>query len=476
MQEEDTSRSSFTLRTGTLNSDTPPTSAPASASAHSKEKEVHAGKKLPFQRQGSVQTLSPFSASVNDHLHASSSAGSQKRKRDSGGPAPAPAPAPALTASQTTVTTTVPAKDRPLSFGGIHYPRRRLPHPSAALIVPNIPQAPLSPPPQINLPPIRTHTTPRSRPRPNTVGSALVGNSFRRPPPPPPSLGNEARCLQQIVSGFYVAFADDDDAFHGAENHHPQEPLKVDFKFASGSEDEREELQTLEGREFTHVIELYHRHPGKEGSGEGDTSYTTDPKTRAQRLRVALPPTSYAYAPFGSHPYEQKLISSSSSFSSCRFTDIKIEKGADLEERDNYFLELDSWDEVGIPTLTLAQLRAAHAFLRSSGFSIAPAWSTAASSSSSLGRSARRPGSGARVLITTPRDDRTDALCVLATYLATELGRKVSDVIAWIDGRTTSTTSNQMDGGGIGGAGACLGVWQRVVSSQWQWEVGNKLM
>lgn len=277
-----------------------------------------------------------------------------------------------------------------------------------------------------------------------------------------------------------------------------------------------EMMTTSDGEEFTHIVELYHRHPS--GGGGGEIGYSTDPNTRAQKLRIGLPPTSYAYAPFGAHPYERKLLSSSSSCSSARGSldqskpnrrnrrlcdDVvspqshskrqqphpsphqiqtpvetvtqtetqteDTEMEMEMEERESYFLELDSWDEAGIPTLTLSQLRATQGFLRSSGFHLTSNSHSNSSSSPHSPTCSSQP----RILIITPRDDRTDALSILSLFLATQSGRKVSDVFGWLDSRQ----SRGLRGSGSGsGSSGVMGVWQHVVSSRWQREVGNRLI
>lgn len=218
---------------------------------------------------------------------------------------------------------------------------------------------------------------------------------------------HEARCAQVVITGLYVAFGDDNAAFHSSSS-----ASRIDIGV--------EELRTFEGRDFTHIIEIYHPSQQELKDGVPSTQLSMDKQGRIRYLRLSLPPI----PPYGSHKFEKYLISKNLSMNH-RHDFLSLER--------TYILDIDTAEENGTPQLTATQILAARDFLHSSGLRL-------------VSHAAR---SQAQVLVTTPRDARTDALCISAVFLAFLSGHKAAEVLNYMDQKPD-----------------CLSIWKGVVSKE----------
>ncbi|KAJ7776054.1 hypothetical protein DFH07DRAFT_936988 [Mycena maculata] len=226
--------------------------------------------------------------------------------------------------------------------------------------------------------------------RPGTRPSLLAKPS---PPPPPPSpyadhpQQNESRCRQMLIPGLFVAFEDD---------------------FVASGVPKREALRADGGRPFTHFISLSPRHAAP-------IRTSVDRATGARRLRLKLPAL---YSPSPPTPAELDA----------KLARARAARGGVLDEGEYYDVLFDEGEDSGDTGLEALQLLAARDFLYAAR----------------LDRDR-----GARVLVTAPRDHRTDTIAVVMGYLALVLGHRVARVLRAQDAHP-----------GI------LGIWKGAISDE----------
>ncbi|KAF7362688.1 hypothetical protein MVEN_00618100 [Mycena venus] len=182
---------------------------------------------------------------------------------------------------------------------------------------------------------------------------------------------NESRCCQMLIHGLFVAFEDD---------------------FTSSGVPRSEELRADGGRPFTHFISLSTRH-------SAPIAHTSDRRTGARRLKLRLPRLYSPESPTTAE-LEDKVA---------RARDAAAAQGLILSQDDYYDIVFDEGEGTRYTSLEALQLLAARDFLYASGLS--------------------KDSEHVRVLVTTPRDHRTDAIAVVMGYLALALGYPVARVL-----------------------------------------------
>ncbi|KAJ7186140.1 hypothetical protein C8R46DRAFT_1185608 [Mycena filopes] len=211
----------------------------------------------------------------------------------------------------------------------------------------------------------------------------------------------ESRCCQMLIHGLYVAFEDD-------------------FIASGFGLERKEELCADGGRPFTHFISLSTRHPAaiaspapaplKKGLGKANVNGARAPP---RRLNLRLPRL-YSPTPPTPAELEEKVAAA---------REAAARHGVTLSQEDYYDILFDEGEGSGVTGLAAAQLLAARDFLFASNLDS----DSPHSSNSNLGEG--EVESETRVLITTPRDHRTDAIAVAMTYLAIVLNTPVRRIL-----------------------------------------------
>ncbi|KAJ7640576.1 hypothetical protein B0H17DRAFT_1275837 [Mycena rosella] len=193
--------------------------------------------------------------------------------------------------------------------------------------------------------------------------------------PPPPAFRhpqqNESRCCQMLIHGLFVAFEDD---------------------FVDSGVPKSEDLRADGGREFTHFISLSARY-------KTPIKQVVDRKTGAKRLRLGLPRL-YSTTPPTAADIEEKVAAAKKEADAA---------GIVLSQDDYYDIVFDEGEGSRYTRLEALQLLAARDFLFGSGL--------------------REDSRTVRVLVTTPRDHRTDAIAAVMGYLSLVLGCSVAKVL-----------------------------------------------
>ncbi|KAJ7467486.1 hypothetical protein FB451DRAFT_1482671 [Mycena latifolia] len=193
--------------------------------------------------------------------------------------------------------------------------------------------------------------------------------------PPPPvyyhPMQNESRCCQMLIHGLFVAFEDD---------------------FVDSGVPKSEDLCADGGKPFTHFISLSARY-------KTPIKQLVDRKTGAKRLRLGLPRL-YSTTPPTAEDIEAKVRAA---------RDAAEAQGIMLSEDDYYDIVFDEGEGSRYTSLEALQLLAARDFLFASGL--------------------REDSHTVRVLVTTPRDHRTDAIAAVMGYLSLVLGHSVAKVL-----------------------------------------------
>jgi len=185
-----------------------------------------------------------------------------------------------------------------------------------------------------------------------------------------------------IMPGLFVAFEDDCVAFGGGKGC---------------------ELTTPTGEEFTHIISL-----SRHRDAVANIQYSVDDYTHAQRLHLSLPPKRDNSYDISFELTETQLLAAQEFFS---------RSGRKLSPDEIQSLLSDEMHGDGVTGLDVDQLLAARDFLASSGYNI----------------SITRPDRDVRLLITTPRDRRTDAISAVACYLSYASGYTVKEILRFHD-------------------------------------------
>ncbi|KAJ6626717.1 hypothetical protein B0H10DRAFT_1941719 [Mycena sp. CBHHK59/15] len=182
---------------------------------------------------------------------------------------------------------------------------------------------------------------------------------------------NESRCCQMLIHGLFVAFEDD---------------------FVDSGVPGSEDLRADGGKPFTHFISLSTRH-------KTNIKQSVDRKTGAKRLRLRLPRL-YSPTPPSTEEIEAKIQAAKD----------EAERGGRILSQDDYYdIVFDEGEGNRHTGLEALQLLAARDFLHGSGL---------AADSEKV-----------RVLVTTPRDHRTDAVAVVMGHLSLVLGHRVAKVL-----------------------------------------------
>ncbi|KAF8160327.1 hypothetical protein K438DRAFT_1985753 [Mycena galopus ATCC 62051] len=185
----------------------------------------------------------------------------------------------------------------------------------------------------------------------------------------------ESRCRQMLAHGLFVAFEDD---------------------YASFGAPTAEDLRADGERPFTHFISLSTRH-------KAPITHTSERRTGARRLKLQLP---HLYSP---EPPTAEELTDKIAYA----REAAAEQGTILTQEDYYDIVFDEGEGSGYTGLEAPQLLAARDFLLASGLN--------------------SKSEDVRVLVTTPRDHRTDALAAVMGYLSLALRERVAEVINLLD-------------------------------------------
>ncbi|KAJ7032287.1 hypothetical protein C8F04DRAFT_1185137 [Mycena alexandri] len=241
-----------------------------------------------------------------------------------------------------------------------------------------------------------------SRPRASAAPTPLP-SPLPLPTPKAPVYprAGESRCCQMLIHGLYIAFEDD---------------------FVDSGLARSEDLRADGGREFTHFISLSTHHKASIKESVDPTA----PRSRkaallTHRLRLRLPRL-YSPIPPTAAELEDKVRAARAAAAA---------RGCELSQEDYYDVVFDEGEGSGFTGLEALQLLAARDFLGTSGLS------------------GPENDSGVRVLVTTPRDHRTDAIAVVMGYLSGVLGTPVRRILRTQDGMA-----------------GVLPIWKRTVSAE----------
>ncbi|KAJ7288791.1 hypothetical protein C8J57DRAFT_1643010 [Mycena rebaudengoi] len=206
----------------------------------------------------------------------------------------------------------------------------------------------------------------RPGPRPSPLSKSLPAPLPHRHP-----MQNESRCCQMLIHGLYVAFEDD---------------------FVDSGVPRGELLRADGGKPFTHFITLSTHH-------ETAIKQSVDRKTGVKRLRLMLPRL-YSVEPPTPDEIDEKLRLAK---------EMAHEQGIVLSQDDFYDILFDEGEGSRYTHLDALQLLAARDFLYTSGLA--------------------EDSETVRVLVTTPRDHRTDAIAAVMGYLSLVLNHRVAKVL-----------------------------------------------
>ncbi|KAF9262559.1 hypothetical protein L218DRAFT_390504 [Marasmius fiardii PR-910] len=199
---------------------------------------------------------------------------------------------------------------------------------------------------------------------------------------------HESRCLQYISSGISVAFEDDARSF--------------------GVRVTDEELRTEDGRRFSHIIQISRT---KDFFSPSTISYSTD-RHLTKHLHLSTLPLPH-------DQYEQQMQVLSLDPELTRIT----AEQADIYLDSSYFSPEKRFTlaDNGVAKLGSRQLAAAKEFIRSSGTGVITTQTT-------------HPGRTLpQILVTAPRDHRTDIMSVVACFLASTSDSSPAEVVKSID-------------------------------------------
>ncbi|KAJ8095983.1 hypothetical protein PM082_015204 [Marasmius tenuissimus] len=213
-----------------------------------------------------------------------------------------------------------------------------------------------------------------------TTTTTTSPNSNYRP------MKNESRCLQHITQGIYVAFEDDTKAFPTLRSAHPVE---------------KEQLLTHSGHPFTHTIQIV-----RASAGLG----TLSPPTISHHQKQNQKHLTLSALPRPHDQYEHQMTVLTRDPELTRIT----RELADIYLDESYFTPERTFTsgDNGVARLGSRQMRAAREFIRSAG--------TATTT-------------GPRVLITAPRDHRTDVMSIVVCFLAWSTGKCPAEVVNGIE-------------------------------------------
>ncbi|ESK84645.1 hypothetical protein Moror_13304 [Moniliophthora roreri MCA 2997] len=244
---------------------------------------------------------------------------------------------------------------------------------------------------------------------PSSTPIPIPSANAKTPVPAPPSaptpqrpiyrpMKNESRCLQHITNGIYVAFEDDAKAFEGLKK--------------------AEELRADEGKRFTHIVQIIH------SESTSAIKYATD-RHKTKYLRISAKPHSHRR-----YESQMSVLSRDPELLNMVPEHAHLFLGAaHYSASSDYGLR----DSEGLARLGPRQMAAAREFIRSSGIGLRslPEWIAP------------------RVLVTGPRDHRTDIISVVVCFLVATSSNCAAEVVDCINSRPE-----------------VKGVWQRCVSRQ----------
>ncbi|KAE9407108.1 hypothetical protein BT96DRAFT_971577 [Gymnopus androsaceus JB14] len=205
---------------------------------------------------------------------------------------------------------------------------------------------------------------------------------------------NESRCLQSVLPGIFIAFEDDTLAFQGT-------PADVYSE---------EELRTPEGQRFTHHIKI---RTFKSQYDSPEIKYSVD-SHKASVLRLTVPRHSH-----DAFEIEMQVLAMEA--------EGRVLSPQEAERLYNEYGDIAVQE--GITLLTSKQLLEARNFMYAAHYSFG------------------RRSNGARILITAPRDHRTDIISAFICYAAYASRHNVLSIIHGL---------NEMD--------TLLGVWKYAIS------------
>ncbi|KAK7472173.1 hypothetical protein VKT23_000295 [Stygiomarasmius scandens] len=319
---------------------------------------------------------------------------------------------------------------------------------------PKSPRAPISP--RIPVPPSPQHT-PQSNRRDQSPKPQYPSNEYQSQYPDGYHVPrryyrpqkNEARCLQRIKEDLYIAFEDDDVSF-GIPSQPPpslysstkSDPRPKSMRLSRPDADE-EGLRTSNNQRFTHIIrvsalKLVEGQPLPSPGIRYESNTTIDAYTDAKEHKInRLVLTVYPYY-HSSYEYRMNLLAmepeleaicheqAGQSRVKSRFP---VLEGLTPEQTRMYYeasaQEMDDSDD-GVTRLTMKQLSVARDFLAGSGYDVTQEI-----------RNMKDPGSASResprILITAPRDHRTDVISILVCFLAYVSNNPATELLARID-------------------------------------------
>ncbi|KAK7030939.1 hypothetical protein VNI00_013885 [Paramarasmius palmivorus] len=198
---------------------------------------------------------------------------------------------------------------------------------------------------------------------------------------------HESRCLQYIAHGIYVAFEDDSRAF-------------------GSPGPTTEELRAESGQRFTHIVQIVNSEPTPI-----ITYFTNQNKTRYLRLSTKR---------HSHHRYELQMsvLTRDPELHDMSPEQADLFLGATYYTTEKMFMP----GAEGVARLRPKQMVAAREFIRLSG------------AASSAGRISPR------VLITAPRDHRTDIISIVACFLSATSGKCAAEVVNSINNQREMKT------------------------------------
>ncbi|KAJ7073161.1 hypothetical protein C8F01DRAFT_1076939 [Mycena amicta] len=191
----------------------------------------------------------------------------------------------------------------------------------------------------------------------------------------------ESRCCQMLMQGLFVAF--EDDSIGSGFSHH---------------QSKHEDLLADGGRPFTHFISLSTRYSASIAHAHSADGRTRSLRLRLPRLYSAVPPTDEQIAE-RVHAARLAALSRGEGFGEDEYYNVVFESEVDYADK-------------GFTQLEALQLLAVRDFLSTAGLD-----------------PDLHSGATARVLVTTPRDHRTDAIAAVMGYLSLVLGHPVAKLL-----------------------------------------------